>query len=87
MSNIIGIDTPSREAVVPDLALERHYSVQEVSEMWTLSQSAVRDIFRSEPGVVRIERPRGRYERGYTTLRIPISVLQRVHRRMSQIAA
>lgn len=72
-------------AAADNLALERHFSVQEVAEMWTLRENSIRAIFKSEPGVVLIERPRGRWKRGYSTLRIPQSVLERVHRRMSKV--
>jgi hypothetical protein len=71
---------------VIEMALERHYSIQQVAEMWQLSETAVRDIFRDEPGVFRVARPKGRYKRAYVTLRIPQSVLQRAHRRGSNAA-
>jgi len=67
----------------PDIALELHYSIQQISEKWGLDEDALREIFREEPGVLKIARPAGRYKRAYTTLRIPLSVLQRAHRRMS----
>src|SRR5258708_1952920 len=54
---------------------ERHYSVTEVARLWNLSRDSVRRIFRREPGVLVIG------DR-YITLRIPESVLQRVHRRL-----
>lgn len=63
-------------------ALEPHFSIQEIAASWNLSPSAVREIFRNEPGVVRMGRPRSRFRRSYTTLRIPRSVLERVHARM-----
>lgn len=69
-----------------DGALEPHYSVQEIADSWRLCENAVRDIFRNEPGVVRIHRPKSRNKRAYTTLRIPRSVVQRVHCRMSVFA-
>jgi hypothetical protein len=62
---------------------ERHYSVAEVAAMWHLSQDAVRKIFDHEPGVMVLGDQAPRHKRKYTTLRIPESVVQRVHRRMS----
>jgi len=64
-------------------ATEPHYSVGEVAEMWKLSPSAVRKLFQSEPGVLAIGEPRPKFgrRRGYVTLRIPQSVLDRVYRR------
>jgi hypothetical protein len=64
-------------------ALERHYEVDEIAEMWNLSRDTVRRIFLSEDGVLKIARPASRYKRSHVTLRVPESVLCRVHRRMS----
>ena len=63
---------------------ERHYSVQEIGTMWGLGTDAVRDIFMREPGVLVIGHDSSRGKRAYRTLRIPESVVQRVHRRMSR---
>jgi hypothetical protein len=65
---------------------ERHYSVGEIAELWGLSTEMIRKIFDREPGVIALgneSRLRGR--RRYVTLRIPESVLQRVHRRFSRV--
>jgi hypothetical protein len=67
-------------------ALERHFSVREIAELWGLCENSLRALFKDEDGVVRIERPRSRWKRGYSTLRIPLSVLERVHQRMSKVA-
>jgi hypothetical protein len=52
--------------------------------MWQLSPNALRKLFQNEPGVFVLGEPRPKYgrQRGYVTLRIPESVLERVHRRM-----
>ena len=64
---------------------ERHYSVQEVAAMWNLSTDRVIDLFDKEPGVLVISNEvLGRRKRRYRTLRIPESVLQRVHRRLAK---
>ena len=63
--------------------IERHYAVTEIAEMWNLSPDKVREIFEDEPGVLVIGDRRPRRKRRYVTLRIPQSVLQRVHRRLS----
>ena len=61
--------------------LERHLSVDELAELWAMSEDFVRRLFLHEPGVVVFYRQRpGR--RVYRTLRIPESVALRVHRRM-----
>jgi AraC-like DNA-binding protein len=63
-------------------AFERHYSVGELAQLWGLSERTIRRIFNSEPGVFRWESTETRFKRGYTTLRIPESVVQRVHRKL-----
>ena len=65
-------------------ALERHFTVKEVAEMWGISQDLVRDVVRDEPGVLRIERPETRKKRGYATVRVPQSVMERVHLRLTK---
>jgi hypothetical protein len=62
---------------------ERHYSVSEVAELWNLSQDKVRSIFENELGVLILPGGGSPHTRRYRTLRIPESVLQRVHRRLS----
>ena len=64
-------------------ATERHYSVAEVAELWKLSESKVRQVFRDEPGVLALGDSRPKYgrRRGYVMLRIPQSILERVYRR------
>ena len=60
-------------------AFEMHYTVQEIAEKWHLSEKVVRSLFREEPGVIRIDSEERRFKRGYCTLRIPESVVQKVH--------
>ena len=62
---------------------ERHYSVDELAELWGMSDDFVRRLFQHEPGVVVFFKYRpGR--RTYRTLRIPESVAQRVHVRLTK---
>ena len=61
---------------------DKHYTVAEVSESWALSKDTIRRIFLVEQGVLKIVRPGTRYKRSHTTLRIPDSVMRRVHARM-----
>jgi hypothetical protein len=55
--------------------------------MWNLSEDTVRRLFAREPGVLHLGREvkGGAYRRSYTTLRIPQSVLERVHKRRSLV--
>ena len=67
-----------------DCYQEHHYTVAEIAEMWQLSVDAVRKIFCNEPGVLVLgdSNPRRR-KRRYLTLRIPQSVVERVHKHYS----
>jgi hypothetical protein len=60
-------------------ALERHYSVGEISDLWAISPDKVRQIFRNRPGVLKLDAPERLHKRRYCVLRIPESVLQAVH--------
>ena len=62
---------------------ERHYSPQELAELWGISIETIRTIFRNEPGVLKIGKPGTRTRRQYFTLRIPRPVAERVHERLS----
>jgi hypothetical protein len=65
-------------------AIEKHFTVDEIAELWGLSRDSVIRLFEGEPGTVVVQTPKGnRGRRGYRTLRIPTSVMCRVHRRMS----
>ncbi len=67
-------------------SFERHYTPEELADLWNLSPDAVRRIFENEPGVLVLEGDGMRYgKRRYRTLRIPASVAERVHRRLSVV--
>lgn len=66
------------------IALEKHYRVRELAELWGFSDNTIISLFGSEPGVIRLES--GAARRKYTTLSIPESVALRVHERLSQEA-
>ena len=67
----------------PQPSFERHYSVEELAEKWGLSIDFVRRLFLREAGVVVFWRQQPG-KRVYRTLRIPESVVERVHRRMTK---
>lgn len=65
-------------------AMERHYSIQEIAELWNISEDTARRMFENEPGVVQVGQARmNGKRRAYRTFRVPESVLERVHRRCS----
>lgn len=61
---------------------EKHYTVMELAELWRVSPEVVRRIFEREPGVLVLGDRGSRSKRRYLTLRIPESVIERVHRRL-----
>jgi hypothetical protein len=63
---------------------ERHYTATEIAQQWGISVDLARDTFRGEPGVLRFSRPGTRTKRAYTLLRVPESVLIRVHSRLTE---
>lgn len=65
---------------------ERHYSPADIAAMWRLSVDSVRKIFEKEPGVLIIGNSQSRRgKRSYTTLRIPQTVLNRIHKKLSKV--
>jgi transcriptional regulator GlxA family with amidase domain len=63
-------------------AFERHFSVLELADMWSLSERTIRRMFEGEEGVVNWAHAGSRRKRHYQTLRIPESVMLRVYRRI-----
>jgi hypothetical protein len=60
-------------------ATEKHFTVQEVAVLWKLSDDTIIRKFENQPGVLRIGNEERRFKRKKITLRIPESVLIRVH--------
>ena len=65
---------------------ERHFTVDELSDLWSLSRDSIRRLFERESGVMVLCNAAaiGR-KRRYSTLRIPESVVVRVHRRLTRV--
>lgn len=59
---------------------ERHYTIAEIAELWSLSRDSVTRLFEKEPGVLALGTKKPRGKRRYLTLRISESVLERVYR-------
>ena len=62
---------------------EKHYSCTELAQAWGVSPQTIRELFRKEEGVLKIGSSGTRTRRGYKTLRIPQSVAERVHGKLS----
>ena len=65
-----------------ELSVEKHYSVAELAKLWQLSEKTIRRMFEKEPGVIVWGVAESRFRRRYRTLRIPATVVVRVHRHL-----
>jgi hypothetical protein len=72
-------------AAVPQASrlYEKHFSPCELAELWSLSEDTIRRMFEREHGVMIFENPSRHPSRRRRTLRIPESVAERVHCRLS----
>lgn len=61
---------------------EQHFSPTEVASKWGFDEKSIKRIFEHEPGVLVFERPTSKTKRRYRTLRIPESIIARVHQRL-----
>jgi hypothetical protein len=62
---------------------EKHFTPSELATAWGVSSQTIRDLFKDEEGVLKIGSDGTRTRRAYKTLRIPESVAERVHARLS----
>ena len=64
---------------------EKHYTAQELADMWNLAVSVVREWFRDEPGVLKQGAPDARRgKRSYEVMRISESIAWKVYREKTQ---
>lgn len=68
-----------------NIAMEPHYKPRELAKKWGLSESTMVNLFANEDGVLRLGVHNGR-RRSRVSLRIPQSVAERVHRRLTGAA-
>ena len=74
---------PGSLAEMPTPA-ERHYAPAEVAELWQFDVETIRRLFQAEAGVLVLQAPVRKGRRPYKTIRIPQSVLERVHKRLQR---
>jgi hypothetical protein len=63
-----------------DVALERHYTIGEIAENWHADYKTVRRMFEGQPGVLVWGPGERRHRRSHVSMRVPESVMIRVHR-------
>jgi hypothetical protein len=74
------------ETHVVTVVEDKHFSPNDLAKAWGVSAELVRQLFRTEPGVLRLgEQKQQTKTRSYVTLRIPKSVAERVHKRLSAV--
>jgi hypothetical protein len=66
-------------------ALEKHYSVQEIANLWDLSDKCVRRMFKHQDGVLRVSNPRTPNPKARVTLRVPQSVMKKIHEQQTKV--
>jgi len=74
------------ENQAPSDTFEKHYSINEISQLWGLSRRTIRRIFEQEPGIIELTNHKSRHKRAYVTRRVPESVLRRVHHKLQKTA-
>ena len=67
----------------PSTVEDKHYSPAELAKWWGVSAQTIREIFRHERGVLKIGSNGTKTRRAYKMQRIPASVAERVHNRLS----
>lgn len=66
---------------------EQHYTPGQIAKLWALDQRTIKKLFRNEEGVILTDpitsnlNSRGK-RRVYSIMRIPASVVSRVHNKM-----
>jgi len=60
-------------------ALEKHYRIGDLAQLWGLGRETIRKLVKDDPGVIKIRM--GRNKR-HTTYSIPESAAQRIHTRL-----
>jgi hypothetical protein len=61
----------------------RHFTPQELAELWQVDVNTIRRTFQDEPGVLKISNGT-KGKRTYVTLRIPAAVVERVYQERSK---
>jgi hypothetical protein len=78
----VSIDRRLHEMAEIVIAVEKHYTINELCDLLNMSFSTVRLLVKDEPGVLRFHTSKGRAAaRTRTMYRVPESVVQRILRR------
>src|ERR1700748_3183321 len=84
-SGFSGGEVSAARPVARGLSEEKYYTPQELADIWRFSPATIRNLFRNEPGVLRLQGAGSACgKRSYTTFSIPESVALRVRERLAQ---
>ena len=76
----------AQEPLLNSPALEPHLTVTQVAQAWSCSEETVRRVFENEPGILVIAENKHKGKRRYRTIRMPLSVVERVYQRLRRVA-
>jgi hypothetical protein len=65
-------------------AIEQHYTVPQLRELWGCSTKTIIKLFENEPDVIRLGSPETRFKRKRVVLKIPESAVRRVHAQLTK---
>lgn len=67
-------------------AIEKHYTVAEIADLWGIGETTVRRLFEDMPGVLRFSFPVlvKRKRKPRISLRVPASLMERAHEQWSR---
>lgn len=78
------IESAQKHEPLPEFGTEPHYTPEEVAKLWKLAPNTVRSMFVDRTGVLKIGTAGGEKGRRYIKMRIPKSVVDRVHAEMTR---
>ncbi len=73
-----------REIESLNAPFEPHYSVQQLSNFWNLSEESVRKLVMHEPGTIKLRLGK---KRAHTRYSVPESVARRIHTKLANPSA
>jgi hypothetical protein len=73
---------PTQQAAPGAGVAPAFYTPAELAKVWGLSVDSIRKMFDAEPGVLKLGEQSKKRRRRYVTLRIPVEVAARVHKRL-----
>ena len=69
----------SPNVLVDNATFEKHYSIEQLAELWELGRETVRKLVKDDPGVMKVRMGR---KRAHTSYRVPESAARRIHTRL-----